>query len=188
MMKRTLLTGIALFTLSFSACAQQNGAKNESTAIYTDSLEHDQELERTPQQEEKINAINKSTTSKFEAIGRNSSLSGYQKGQKKRELALQHKKEIFNVLTAEQQKNWLQKYGDERASIKDNVSDNADEALEKLENRYDADKKSIEDDHSLSKSEKKIRLEKLKVNYKNEKEKLKEAKEKATSSGLLQGR
>lgn len=101
---------------------------------------------------------------------------------------MQHKKEIFNVLTAEQQKNWVEKYGDERASIKDNVTDKADEALEKLENRYDADKKLIEADHYLSKSEKKIRLEKLKNNYKNEKEKLKEAKEKATSSGLLQGR
>ncbi|MNL52457.1 hypothetical protein D3C87_1756370 [compost metagenome] len=101
---------------------------------------------------------------------------------------MQHKKEIFNVLTAEQQKTWLEKYGDERASIKDNVTDKADEALEKLENRYDADKKLIEADHYLSKSEKKIRLEKLKNNYKNEKEKLKEAKEKATSSGLLQGR
>lgn len=187
-MKLTLLTGIALCTLSFTACAQQNGSTKESTAVYADSLERDQALGLTPQQEEKINAINKSTEAKFEAIGRNSSLSGYQKGQQKRELALQHKKEIFNVLTAEQQKNWLQKYGDERASIKDNVTDKADEALEKLENRYDVDKKLIENDHYLSKSEKKIRLEKLKNDYKNEKEKLKEAKEKATSSGLLEGR
>lgn len=188
MTKLILLTGISLFTLSFSACAQQNESTKESTAIYADSLGHDQELGLTLQQREKISAINKSTGAKFEAIGRNSSLSGYQKGQQKRELALQHKKEIFNVLTAEQQKIWVQKYGDERASIKDNVTDNAEQALEKLENRYEADKKLIEADHYLSKSEKKIRLEKLKSNYKNEKEKLKVAKEKATSSGLLEGR
>lgn len=187
-MKLILLTGISLFTLSFSACAQQNGTEKESTAIYTDSLKHDQALGLTAQQEEKISAINKSVGAKFEAIGRNSSLSGYQKGQKKRELALQHKKEIFSVLTAEQQKIWIEKYGNERASIKDNVTDRADQALDKLEERYDADKKSIEEDNSLSKGEKKIRLEKLKNNYKNEKERLKETKEQATSSSLLQGR
>lgn len=187
-MKLILFAHICLFMIGFTACAQQNESNKGNTAIYTDSLSQDQDLGLTPEQKEKIRTINRNIDSKFEEIGRNVSLSGYEKGQKKRALALQHKKEIFNILTAEQKRTWEQKYGHEKGSIKNKVTNHFDQELEKLENRYEADKKTIEQDRSLSKSEKKTRLEKLKNNYKNEKEKLKATKEKSTSSGLLEGR
>lgn len=172
--------------ISTTACAQTTS--NSEEPLYYQNIENSKDLGITAKQREQIQKVNREITPKFREIGNDRSTSGYEKGQRKRALALEHKKQIFSILTPKQQKIWQDKYGNSRESIKDNIGDYADVQLENLENKYKADKKAIDKSSSLSKDEKKYRKNKLEATYKIQKQKLKDAKEASKRSGLLDGR
>ena len=73
-------------------------------------IESDKVLNLSTDQIAKIKKLNKEVGPKFRAIGR-SNLPGYEKGQKKRALALEHKAAIRAILSENQIKAWETHYG-----------------------------------------------------------------------------
>lgn len=183
-MKKIILTTTYFLLVSFTACGQNKSKDNES--FNSSKIENFEELNLSDYQKQQIKKINQEIGPKFEQIGRDNSLSGYEKGNKKRELAKEHKTQIFNVLTSTQKKIWIDKYGNNRKSIKDNITDHIDDQLNILEKKYKADKEEIEKDNSLTKEEKKQKKNQLEDKFKNDKEQLKFEKN-SKNSDLLKG-
>lgn len=178
-MKRTILLSLfSVFTLLISAQSADHD--------YYKGLEHCSDLNLSADQVAKIRQLKREVGPKFAAIGKDRTLSGYEKGQKKRELALQHKAEIRKILTQDQINTWEAKHGkmSEGEGIKNIISDSYDAKLDALEDRYDADKKAIEKNRSLSKKERKEQLKSLKGTYKTEKESLKKQRKVSRETGV----
>ena len=156
--------------------------------FYYNGVEKNQELKLTPEQVAKIKKINREKGSKFAAIGKDRAISGQEKGRRKRALALEHKAEIQGILTSEQIGIWENKYGKQEydQGIKNSLTNNIDNRLDALKEKYEQEEKAIEDDYSLSKAEQKNRKKALKETYKIEKEKLKKEKNSVKSNVLLQ--
>ena len=192
-MNKIIISASLFSMLTIGACSQTSQEKtNASTEIPSDLweggiLEDDSHLDLTQEQKMKIKNINQNIGARFREIGQDTSLSGYEKGQKKRELAIQHKKEIYEILTPSQISDWEKKHGGNRNSIKDNYTDRIDDQIDALEDSYDDQKKAIEENESLSKEEKKALKKELESKFKAEKEKLKLKKDQAENSDLLQG-
>lgn len=181
MRKFTFALIICVFTISMQAQTQTN------VPIPYLGIESQTDLNLTKEQIAKIKKLNSEIGPKFAEIGKDSSLSGREKGQKKRALALKHKADIQSILTANQIALWEKKYGkmSDDKGIKDNMTDNYDTRLKALERKYEKDKEAIEDNDSLSKDVKKARKKALKEAYKIEKEKLKAEKDNVKESILL---
>ena len=175
MKKTLLLLLVSIFT--FSVYAQDS---NES--LYYQNIESSKDLGLTADQVARIKKLKKEVGPKFAAIGKDRTLSGYEKGQKKRALAEKHRAEIRAILTENQAQTWEQKYG--TSSVKDIISDSYDAKLDRLEDRYDAEKKAIERNDALSKDERKARIKVLKETYKAEKKALKSQKQ-AAKTGIF---
>lgn len=135
----------------------------------------------------RIKKLNREVGPKFEAIGRDISLSGYEKGQKKKLLALQHKKEIMEILTPEQRQIWEDRYGkiSQDEGIRNIIQGEYNNRAKELDDKYESEKKVVEKNMKLSKDEKKDQLKALKYKYKEEKEHLKEECNVAINTGLL---
>lgn len=172
-MKKSLFLLLTLI-LTMSVYAQSN---NE--AFYYKNIENDKDLNLSASQIAKIKKLNTEIGPQFATIGKDKSLSGYEKGQKKQALALRHKSEIQKILTPAQISTWEKKYGkmEDGKGIKDSMTDNIDTKLKTLEKKYDADKNMIDNDNALSKDQKKAKKEALKESYKTEKQKLKNQKD-----------
>lgn len=168
----TLLFGLFIFT----ATAQDDNNYND---IYRGIEKAENVLDLSQDQISKIKKLNREYAEKFKAIGKDRSLSGYEKGQKKRALAFQKRKDIDKILNKSQINQWKSKY--DRDDFDDIISDKYDDMLDRLEDKYDDMIDRIEDNDRLSKSEKKARIKELKRQYKNEKEKLKEKERQAKS-------
>ncbi|MDR2955021.1 MAG: hypothetical protein LBV43_08065 [Prevotella sp.] len=177
-MKKILLT-LLVCTLTVGAYAQSNQKQQDES--YYKGIESYQDLHLTADQIAKIKKLKREVGPKFAAIDRDRSLTGYEKGQKKRELAQKHRQEIENVLNQDQISLWEKKYGKYTSldDIKDKISDNFDEREDALEVEYETEKSNIEKNSYLDKSEKKAQKRALKEKYKEEKKKLKNEKEKA---------
>ena len=150
-----------------------------------EGLELSKKLNLTQEQTAKIKELNKGIGRQFATIGKDRSLSGQEKGQKKRELALKHKQNILNVLTPEQHALWENQYDRKNEGIKNSLTDNLDDKLDILKDKYEKNKKAIEKNKSLSKTERKEMLNDLKTKYKAEKEQLKNEKDNIKNSVLL---
>ncbi|WP_165045405.1 hypothetical protein [Dysgonomonas sp. ZJ709] len=180
MKKTLLLLVITVFTLSVYA---QSAAETN----YYNGIESKKDLNLSADQVAKIKKLNREVGPKFAEIGKDRSLSGYEKGQKKRALSLQHKAEIQKILTENQIAVWESKYGKMHngQGIKDSMTDNIDAKLDALERKYKADEDAIENNKSLSKEERKARKNNLKAAYKGEKQKLKDQKDAVRNTELL---
>jgi len=180
-MKKTLL--ILLFSL-LSLCVF---AQKENEELYFSGIESTTGISLSASQEAQIKKLNSEIGPKFKAIGQDRSLSGYEKGQKKKALALKHKDEIRKILNEEQIKTWENIHGSMSKSdgLKNIMTDNYDSKLDQLEKRYEKEKQVIEDNNSLSKENKKTKLKALKETYKEEKEKIKEEKDRVKDTELL---
>lgn len=174
-MKKILITLIfGMFALTISA---QNNYSNED--IYQGIEKAENFLDLSQKQVSKIKKLSREYSVKFREIGKDRSISGYEKGQRKRALAIQKRKDIDKILNKSQIEKWNSKY--DRDDFKDIISDKYDDMLDRLEDRYDDLIDEVEDNDYLSKSEKKAKINELKRQYKAEKEKLKE-KEKRTKN------
>lgn len=182
-MKKILLL-IAVSTFAFNLCAQNV----DDNIDYYKGVENNKELNLTTDQIAKIKKLNREVGPKFAAIGQDSSLSGREKGQKKKELALQHKAAVKNILTPAQVSIWEKNHGKihDDQGIKNAFTDNIDAKLDKLGEKYKSDEIIIENNPLLNKKEKKEQKKALKEQYKQEKQKLKDQKNAVKDSPLLQ--
>ena len=180
-MKKTLLI------LLFSIISVGVFSQKTSEELYFSGIESGKEISLTEAQKAKIKKLNQEIGPQFRTIGQDRSLSGYEKGQKKRALALKHKEEIRKILTEDQIKVWEQKHGSMSSSdgLKNIMTDDYDSKLDRLEDKYDREKDAIEDNDSLSKEEKKAKLKALKETYKSEKNKIKDQKDRVKDTELL---
>lgn len=171
---KKILVLFFITTLTTVLHAQQSDSLN-----YYKNLETTQELKLTSKQIMEIKKLKREAGSKFAAIGKDRTLSGYEKGQKKRELAIQLRENIQKILTTDQVNLWEQKYGKIKygQGVKNTAADNIDDLLDSLEDKYEAEIKSIENNASLSNDQKKSQKKVLKENYKKEKNELKKKKE-----------
>lgn len=194
-MNKFLIKIIFLTSLSISiaTCAQSNTEKNtlfdnrsDKITFNHNDFENIPELNLSSEQIRKIKKIKQNIEAKFETIGINDSLSGYEKGQQKKALVLQYKKDIYNILTPKQKALWKNNHdnhdrhdnhNNHKDSIKDNITNTIDNKLDALEDKYKADKKAIERNSYLSQKENKIQKKALEATYKREKELLKNEKD-----------
>lgn len=133
--------------------------------------------------------LNREYGYRFEAIGKDRSLSGYEKGQRKRALAIQKRQDIDKILNGGSvSANSIGRISDSDSyDYKSNrkyygrneISDKYDDMIDDLEDKYDDMIDDIEDNDRLSKYEKKTRIKALKNEFKAKKELLKAEKEKA---------
>ena len=180
-MKKTLLF-VLLCVVNFSIYAQTTNNDN----IYN-GIESHKSLNLSAEQVAKIKKLNQEISPKYAQIGKDRSLSGYEKGQKKRELALKHKAELQKILTTDQINILEKEYGSlsSEQGIKDKINDSYDNKLKALEQRYKTEKNKIENDTKLSKQEKKDKIQSLKDVYKTDKQKLKKQKDAVKETPLL---
>lgn len=177
-MKKILLL---LFILASSSATY---AQTGDESLYYNNIEVYKDLQLSSGQAAQIKELKREVKKQFQAIGRDRTISGYEKGQRKRALALKHKSDIEKILTKNQINTFEYKYGkmSKNDGLKDIIGDTYEHKLETLEKRYEAEKEAIEDNDNLSKSEKKVRLESLKDTYKSQKESLKREKKSAKSA------
>ena len=102
-MKKVILALVASAFVSFAYAQDVNFDSFKR-------IESDKVLNLSADQIAKIKKLNKEVGPKFRAIGR-SNLPGYEKGQKKRALALEHKAAIRAILSENQIKAWETHYG-----------------------------------------------------------------------------
>lgn len=174
----------AILILITSACVSFTYAQDVNFDSFK-RIESDKVLNLSADQIAKIKQLNREVGPKFRAIGQ-SNLSGYEKGQKKRALALEHKAAIRKILTEGQIKTWESHYGsmDSGEGLRGIIRDDYDTRIERLEEKYEKEKDAIENS-SLSKDAKKSKVKALKNEYKAEKNRLKNERETATNSGVL---
>lgn len=172
-MKKIL--AILFLGLFITTTSSQNNYSDKD--IYQGIEKAENFLDLSQSQIAKIKKLNKEYSEKFRAIGKNRTISGYEKGQRKRALAEQKRKDIDKILNKSQINKWNSKY--DKDDFRDIISDKYDDILDRLEDKYDDMIEKVEDNDRLSKSEKKARIKELKAQYKAEKEKLKEKERKA---------
>lgn len=176
-MKKTLLILlVGIVTISASAQTTQDETPYKGIESYRD-------LNLSTEQINKIKKLKREAGLEFAAIGKDRSLLGYEKGQRKRERAQKLRADIEEVLTKEQRSNWEKKHGEYTSlnDIKDKISDNFEKQSDVLETKYKADVKAVENNLTLSKEEIKAQKKSLKDNYKAEKKSLKEKRNRAKS-------
>ena len=178
-MRKVVLT---LVTLAFVSFAYAQDVTFDSFK----RIESDKVLNLSADQIAKIKKLNKEVGPKFRAIGR-SNLPGYEKGQKKRALALEHKAAIKAILSEKQVQLWEEHYGsmDNRKGLRGIMKGDYDHRLDQLEVNFEKEKEAIENS-SLSKDAKKAKVKVLKNKYKQEKERLKNERDTAIKSGVLE--
>lgn len=178
-MRKAILVFVASAFVSFTY------AQDANFDVYK-RIESDKVLNLSADQIAKIKKLNKEVGPKFRAIGR-SNLPGYEKGQKKRALALEHKAAIRAILSENQIKAWETHYGsmNNGEGLRGIMKDDYDNRLDQLEAKFEKDKETIENS-SLSKDVKKDKVRSLKNQYKQEKERLKNERDAAIRSGVLE--
>lgn len=177
-MRRDILI---LITSAFVLSAYSQNADFDSYK----RIESDKVMNLSTDQIAKIKKMNREVGAKFRAIGQ-SNLPGYEKGQRKRALAIEHRNAIRKVLSESQLATWEKRYEHKyrNEDLRDSIKDSYETRLDKLESKYEREKERIEDS-SASKETKKTQLKKLKNNYKAEKERLKDERDRKIESGYF---
>lgn len=174
---KTLFLSVLFFGICIGAQAQSKD--NPYNGL---GLSKNQSL--TPEQAAKIRELNQGVGLKYKEIGQDRTLTGREKGMKKRELSLKHKQEIMDILNEEQVKEWNESYNKNGRGIKNSLTDKLDDELDVLEEKYEKEKKAIEKNQSLGKYERERKKDELKAKYKEEKERLKNEKDRIKSTLL----
>lgn len=101
-MRKAILVFVASAFVSFTY------AQDANFDVYK-RIESDKVLNLSADQIAKIKKLNREVGAKFRAIGK-SNLPGYEKGQRKRALAIEHKAAIRKILMENQVKTWESHY------------------------------------------------------------------------------
>ena len=134
-MRKAILVFVASAFVSFTY------AQDANFDVYK-RIESDKVLNLSADQIAKIKKLNREVGAKFRAIGK-SNLPGYEKGQRKRALAIEHKAAIRKILMENQVKTWESHYEsiDYNDGMKKAISDRYDNRLEQLEKKFEREKK-----------------------------------------------
>lgn len=148
-------------------------------ALSAIAQEDNNELNLSFKQIEQIKQINKEAYPKFEEIGRNIRLSGYEKAQQRRILILEQKKQIMVLLSPEQREIWENKFKMNSLDVdmRDVIKKDYDSRIKDMDELYNLNKRTIESNVSLDKNDKKKQIKSLQESYKTEKERLKGERE-----------
>lgn len=186
---------IALFITAF-AVSMNAQDRDDKDYYYYNGIENNKLYNITPAQKQQIIQIKKGIGRRYAEIGRDRSLSGYQKGQKKRELSLQIRKEIYEILNSDQRINWDKNHpSNSKTSFKDyntNVDniereiDAIDKRIDQMEDDYERRIDAVEDDYSLSKADRKYKKQALKDEMKAKKREMKAERQKLKDSRFYQ--
>lgn len=172
-----------IFTLCLCSFMLTSYAQKTQSDDYYKGIEYYENLKLTAEQKSSIKKVNQEMASQFAAIGKDRTLSGYEKGQKKRALSIKKQEAIQKILTENQKKIWADgaKANSDKTSSGDttlrrSISNKYDSSLDKLSDKYEADKAKIENNPNLTKEAKKAQTKALKAAYKAQKEKMKKEK------------
>lgn len=156
-MKRILLI---LFTILISYAGYAQNAKD----TYYDGIESSKELAITPEQRSKIIAIKKTIGRRHAQIGK-SGLKGTEKSEAHRQLNMQIRKEINDILNESQRESWQKKsnYSYEKYNDIERRIEVLEDKIDELEDYYDKKIDSVEDDYTLSKADRKSKKKQLKA-------------------------
>ncbi|QLL59257.1 MULTISPECIES: hypothetical protein [Empedobacter] len=167
-MKKFLIFGFALFTMSSYAQNRPNDGNNRNVDVL---IERSDYYEISSSQKNKIIALKKQASKDFERVGRDRNLSGYEKGRRNREISYNLQRDIDKILNDNQRYKWSNSHRD------DYYKDRIDNRLERLEDEYERDIKRIERNYSYDKNLMKRKKEIRKSQYKRDKERLKNVKD-----------
>jgi periplasmic protein CpxP/Spy len=121
-----------IFGLSFSTRAQQGGAASTppptsapsgaaqgghgagGNAMDADTPENDPALNLTDDQKEKIQAIRVDVKEQLKALKKDTSMTDEQRQQKMKQIKMETRKQVWAVMTPEQQKIWAQEQRERR--------------------------------------------------------------------------
>lgn len=158
----------------------------QSKDYQQDPIEIDELVEKSAyyglsdQQREKLIQRKRSIGKEYAAIGRDRSLSGYEKGVRKRELSIQIDKDIRLILGDTQYNNYKGKFKgyhkDYYEDRKDYHKDRIEDEIDRLEDQYERDIQRIERKYKYDKSALKREKEVRKAIFKRDKEALKRMK------------
>lgn len=137
-------------------------------------------LNLSTSQRAKIKDLRREASYKFQEIGR-SSMYGQEKGLQKREVAIELRKSIWDVLDSSQQAEYEKRYRDNSSYsyTRDEIKDKYEDKLDRLEDQYDRNVDRVESDRRLSKSERKYKIKELKYEYNSQKEAIKRERDQA---------
>lgn len=176
-------------TFNLSISAQD---RDDKDYYYYDGIENRNDYNISPSQRQQIIQIKKGIGRRYAAIGKDRSLSGYEKGQKKRELSRQIRREIYDVLNSDQRTNWdkshsststgsFNKFNQDADRIERNIDD-LERRIDDMEDAYDRKIDAVENDYTLSKAERKYRKQQLKDEKKAKKREMKNEKQRLKDS------
>lgn len=159
--------------------AQHVNEPNQNNNDISDLLDRGEEYRLSAKQKEQLVARKKKIGREYAAIGKDRSLSGYEKGMKKRALSQEIEDDIRAILYEEQYLKWSnynqQKYKGDYYEY-DALHDEIEAKIDRLEKEYEQDIKRIEQTYSRDKNALKREKNKRKALYKNEKQRLKAQK------------
>lgn len=162
-----LIGGIAMISMSFAKNSDQFDRpttqnlliENQSSMNYpedNDPNDQNGSGELTPKQVREIKDLKRQLRAEMQAIGRDSRLSGYEKGEKKRAVSIKYQKKI-NTITGN--KNHYDQYTEDRH-----------------ERKYEKKLDALERRSNLTEEQRKTRKKALKADYKAEKARYKNSK------------
>lgn len=169
-MKKGVL--LAAFFATMAIQAQQVQQNQPENADISTLVNQSESYGLSPAQREKLIARKKTIGKEYAAIGRDRSLSGYEKGVKKRALSQQIQEDIRAILNEEQYGQWStyqRKYHQY-----DTRNEEIENQIDRLEQDYEQDIKAIEYQYRNDKYTLKKEKNKRKTRYKSERQKLKD--------------
>ena len=166
-MKKFLIFGFTLCTISSFAQHRPNDGKDKNVDVLIEKSDY---YGISDGQRNKIIALKKQASNDYQRIRRDRSLSGYEKGRKKREVSYNLQRDIDKILNDSQRYKWSNTHKE------DYYKDRIDNRLDHLEDEYERDIKRIENKYSYDKKLMKRKKEIRKQEYKREKERLKNVK------------
>lgn len=169
MKKHVLLAAFLATTAIQAQQVQQNQQENTNISALVNQSES---YGLSPAQREKLIARKKTIGREYAAIGRDRSLSGYEKGVKKRALSLQIQEDIRAILNEEQYGKWSE--NQKRYYRYDARNEEIENQIDRLEREYEQDIKAIESQYRNDKYTLKREKNKRKTRYKTERQKLKD--------------
>lgn len=187
-MKQFILT-MAFVIASLTANAQDQNHDYYNDYHYYDGIEYNNAYGITPDQRNRIIAIKKNAGYRFAAIGKDRSLSGREKGERKRALSMEIRREINNILNENQRRDWDSRTSNPSSSSYSSSSGYTNNAsltdienriraieyqIKKEEREYDRKADEIDDNYLIPKEERKAQKRKLKNDWKYRKQELKD--------------
>lgn len=155
---------------------------------YYDGIEYNNTYGITADQRSRIAEIKRNAGYRFAEIGRDRTISGREKGERKRALSLQIRKEISDILDENQKQSWDNHVSNRTTSNSPSTSRSTltdienhiraiERQIDKEEREYDRRADEIDDNYMLSKDERKAQKRRLKNEWKDRKQQLKDEKQ-----------